>query len=179
VDDAFDGAFLDKLAELWSSIPVAAKDKASPNERHYFADTEGWVLRHLNVAIEAGLPGKDMSGLPHMRFLHYPDPGGSLPPHVDLPRTYSGLRSTHTFLLYLTDCSAGGETAFLECLEGDALLSSGGGVSPGERGTVAVAKPRRGRLSLMPHACPHAAFPVIDAPKVLLRGEVGPRPPSL
>eukprot|EP00971_Amphidinium_carterae_P346707 6488322-Amphidinium_carterae.1 len=45
-------------------------------------------------------------------------------------------------------------------------------VSP--RQVIAAAQPRRGRLLLMPHACPHAAAPVTDTSKVLLRGEVLP-----
>merc|ERR1712048_208453 len=111
--------------------------------------------------------------MPHMRFLSYPEPGGALPPHVDLARTCAdGRRSTYSFLLYLTDCMRGGETTFLECLDGDAALAPSGGLAHGPRKAVAAIEPRRGRLLLMPHACPHSAAPVIDAPKVLIRGEV-------
>ena len=47
-------------------------------------------------------PGKVT--MPHMRFLHYSEVGGGLPPHVDLARTDElGRRSTHTFILYLWD----------------------------------------------------------------------------
>jgi hypothetical protein len=37
---------------------------------------------------------------------------------------------------------------------------------------VGSCAPRRGRLLLFPHACPHVGRPVQDAPKLLLRGEV-------
>ena len=87
--------------------------------------------------------------LPLMRFLHYPSPGGSLPAHVDLPRVLipeggvnthpdlprqveGGVRTTHSFLLYLTDCEYGGETLLLESKPGDAKLAAAG-VAPGER----------------------------------------------
>ena len=111
--------------------------------------------------------------LPLMRFLHYPSPGGSLPAHVDLPRVVDGgARTTHSFLLYLTDCELGGETLLLEAKPGDAKLVGAGGVAAGERQTLARSAPRRGRLLLMPHACPHSAAPVISAPKLLIRGEM-------
>jgi hypothetical protein len=65
-----------------------------------------------------------------------------------------------TFILYLTDCSAGGETVLLERL-----------VQPSVLATVT---PRRGRLLVFPHACPHKAQPVVahGLPKILLRGEM-------
>jgi hypothetical protein len=132
--------------------------------------------------------------LPLMRFLHYPSPGGSLPAHVDLPRVLipeggvnthpdqprqveggvntQGVRTTHSFLLYLTDCEYGGETLLLEAKPGDAKLAAAGGVAPGERHVLARSAPRRGKLLIMPHACPHSAAPVVSAPKLLIRGEM-------
>ena len=107
---------------------------------------------------------------PLCRFLCYATAGGELPAHVDLTRTWGrqGLRSTHSFLLYLSDCRRGGETLLLETLPGDNAI----GVVPGARATLERIVPRVGRLLLMPHACPHAAAPVVDAPKLLLRGEL-------
>lgn len=57
--------------------------------------------------------------LPTMRFLHYTEVGGYLPAHVDLSRTevVSGMESTHTFILYLSDCNEGGETVLLDRLQ--------------------------------------------------------------
>lgn len=83
----------------------------------------------------------------------------------------SSAPTTHTFLLYLTDCPRGGTTDLLEALEGDAELAPRGGVVPGQRAVLATTQPMKGRLMLMPHACPHQASPVIDAPKLLIRGE--------
>ena len=40
------------------------------------------------------------------------------------------------------------------------------------RKPIAVSAPRRGRLLIMPHACPHAAAPVDSVPKTLIRGEL-------
>ena len=101
--------------------------------------------------------------MPHMRFLHYSQVGGGLPPHVDLARTdHLGRRSTHTFILYLWDSStaddesSGGETVLLSRMEDSAAAS------------VVAVKPQRGRLLLFPHMCPHLARP-IRVPKLLLR----------
>ena len=66
--------------------------------------------------------------------------------------------STHTFLLYLRDCADGGETELLHTL------------ASGE--VIATCAPRRGRLLLFPHACPHAGRAVRAAAKLLLRGEI-------
>ena len=129
------------------------------------------------VDVVDGAVGTQSAGLrygtqPLMRFLHYPHPGGSLPAHVDLPRIVNGVRTTHSFLLYLTDCELGGETLLLEARRGDEKLAPSGGVAAGERAVLARSAPRRGRLLIMPHACPHSAAPVISAPKLLIRGEV-------
>ena len=96
----------------------------------------------------------------HIRFLTYEKPGGVLPPHVDLCRVddASGVRSTHTFILYLTDCDHGGGTALLKSLKDPQVL--------------AVAQPKRGRAIIFPHSCPHSGLEVSVVPKVLLRGEV-------
>ncbi|KAL3779647.1 hypothetical protein HJC23_011446 [Cyclotella cryptica] len=96
----------------------------------------------------------------HLRFLRYEQKGGLLPPHVDLCRVddSSGCRSTHTFILYLTDCHRGGGTALLQHLNDPKVL--------------AVAQPKRGRALIFPHLCPHCGLEVDCVPKVLLRGEV-------
>ena len=102
-------------------------------------------------------------------------------PHVDLSRVDPfcvGRRSTHTFLLYLTDCAAGGETALLRRLPRNDDGGNGGGQGGGDNdqndgdNLLAAVAPRRGRLLLFPHACPHEGRPVVDVPKVFLRGEL-------
>ena len=85
-------------------------------------------------------------------------------------------RSTHTFLLYAGDyVGDGGETLLLEAKPGDAALARAGGLAAGPRATLARVAPRRGRLLLMPHACPHAAAPTAVSAhdlKVVVRGEL-------
>jgi Rps23 Pro-64 3,4-dihydroxylase Tpa1-like proline 4-hydroxylase len=96
-----------------------------------------------------------------MRFLNYADAGSALTPHVDLYKIdgTTGSRSTHTFILYLTDCAEGGETALLRDLQPSSEV-------------ITKVFPRKGRLLLFPHACPHEGGKVISTPKLLLRGEV-------
>jgi Ankyrin repeats (many copies)/RING-type zinc-finger len=70
------------------------------------------------------------------------------------------VRSTHTFILYLTDCFEGGATRLLGDITGE-----------GHGKVLATIEPRRGRLLLFPHSTPHEGLEVVDVPKILLRGE--------
>lgn len=93
-----------------------------------------------------------------MRFLSYFHQGSKLSRHIDLCRVDdSGQRSTHSFLLYLSDCTEGGETILFDNLTSD--------------DNAVRVKPRKGRLLLFPHKCPHEGNIVVTTPKVLIRGE--------
>ena len=152
VDGALPEPALAALDALFRRLPVADESRACSERaaRRYYADADGAV----GAALVRALGADGAAAAPLMRFLDY-DACGALPPHVDLARTFSGRRSTHTFLLYLNDC-AGGETALLETLRGACL--------------VAVA-PRRGRLLVFPHDRPHEGRPT-GGRKLLLRGEL-------
>jgi hypothetical protein len=156
--------------------------------RYYFCDAEEWVQTMLADCVVAARnallatketqqsgssknadcistvsrrrPSPPTSIFQHIRFLNYERPGGILPPHVDLCRVdgASGYRSTHTFILYLTDCGEGDGTALLQQLKDPKVLS--------------VVQPERGRVLLFPHMCPHSGLEVVRAPKLLLRGEI-------
>ena len=175
IDGGFDEAFLQRLLHIFGTLPLAPRVKSSQglNDRAYLSDAEGWIAAGLRRAVlaagarvrgggggEAWAPCEG-EALPFMRFLLYAEAGGGLPPHLDLSRTdVHGRHSRCTFILYLTDCSAGGETVLLERL-----------VQPSVLATVT---PRRGRLLVFPHVCPHKAQPVVahGLPKILLRGEM-------
>ena len=182
IDDFLPQSSIDALLHLWRTLPMAAKDKPSPIDRFYYSDVDGWLCRAIDAALaDLGILSPRYCGpRPHqwhtqplLRFLHYPEAGGSLPAHVDLPRTAStGVKTTHTLILYLTDCEHGGETLLLESRPGDEKLAYAGGVAHGERAIFARSAPKRGRLLLMPHTCPHSAAPVVSAPKLLIRGEI-------
>jgi ankyrin repeat protein len=150
-------------------------DKSNRPSRSYYCDVDHKIQQMLEGTVEAARQAvtrevgdedaDTTSGVPksifqHIRFLKYEQKGGVLPPHVDLCRVdeKSGQRSTHTFILYLTDCTEGGGTALLEHLKTPSVL--------------AVAQPKRGRALIFPHNCPHSGLEVDCVPKVLLRGEV-------
>ena len=126
-----------------------------------------------------------------MRFLCYNEAGGDLAPHVDLARTdpLTGVRSTHTFLLYLRDCATGGETALRKWMREPCVHTAcsslaypqpkaegmAGSISinfAAAEASIAKVAPRRGRLLVFPHLCPHEGCEVVSTPKILLRGEL-------
>jgi hypothetical protein len=173
IDDGFSSHFLDAMIDLWQRLPVDYSDtkkngqNALCSDRSYYCDSQGQLCKLLvNViclAFEKQFcPPRQVMVFPHMRFLHYAHPGSVLAPHVDLSRTdLFGNCSSHTFILYLNDCESGGETSLL------------GDLSVADRNEIlAKVSPRRGRLLLFPHCCPHEGNGVVDVPKVLLRGEV-------
>lgn len=163
IDDTLSASEIGRLIRMWQVIPADVSDKKSMGKcsnRHYFCDVAGRIQKNLSNAIYQAGVSKEALVFPHMRFLHYAYPGTSLAPHVDLCRVDSetGKRSTHTFILYLQDCESGGETALLDDLSGTS--------------TLALVEPRKGRLLLFPHSCPHEGKQVVTVPKILLRGEV-------
>lgn len=165
IDGILSEETIQRLVSLWKSLPVAeGKKKAgSCSERRYYCNIEEHVTSILYAAVTSVSSGsEDVIFLPFMRFLCYNETGAVLAPHVDLCREDydSGKKSTHTFILYLTDCVEGGATSLLASLSGD-----------GRHQKLAVVRPVRGRLLLFPHACPHEGEEVIDLPKLLIRGE--------
>ena len=155
-----------KLAEIYGGAgrEVETTSKARSDDDDDDDDDDGDVAENFprsRAAVRAVV-------LPKMRFLRYPDPGGRLNPHVDLRKvdeeSATGQRSTHTFCLYLATCAAGGETVTLDKVREPKDPMS-------DRFAVGACKPKRGRLFLFPHGTPHAGRPVVDVPKVLLRGE--------
>jgi hypothetical protein len=189
IDGAFSEQVLEALDTLCRDIPAAPATRVSPecNERRYVCDTMGWIVAAIARALAAlRVSGDREQGarqqrrrppeapMQFMRFLSYSRPGGYLPPHVDLSRTSNGLRSTHTFILYLQDCVAGGETALLHSIppcpsEPGARCSM---TNCDESFVLALVTPKRGRLLLFPHECPHEGRETVDVPKTLLRGEL-------
>jgi 2OG-Fe(II) oxygenase superfamily/Ankyrin repeats (many copies) len=171
LDECFVAPYLDSLIGLWSSLPleVSSKKKAGPcSERSYYCDVHGTITTTLSsvlrkAAFNHDLPFTFVACGPHMRFLSYSESGAILAPHIDLSRTdpQTEARSTHSFLLYLTTCEYGGETSLIGDVTGE-----------GRNLVLASVAPKRGRLLVFPHRCPHEGLLVVDTPKVLIRGEL-------
>ena len=177
IDNCFSEAFLQRLEHTWRNCPETPPTKQSCSSRYYISDSMGWIRAGIATALETARKmyseetvSSDMrshaincSGVfANMRFLQYSSRGGHLPPHEDLSRTDVILdrTSTHTFILYLSTCTEGGETALLRSV-----------VRSDENDDNVIVAPVRGRLLLFPHKCPHEGAPLIDVPKLLLRGE--------
>ena len=170
IDECLNRNVLQNLDKVFQSIPVHISEKelkqkkSKPcSKRSYFCDSEGAFIEELaKIVRDSSDEIKDVYFFPHMRFLNYDQPTGWLAPHTDLPRTdvVSGIRSTHTFILYMTDCDEGGETALLVDQKSCEVLTK--------------VNPRRGRLFLFPHECPHEGCETITQ-KILLRGEASVR----
>uniref|UniRef100_A0A7S3MEH5 Fe2OG dioxygenase domain-containing protein n=1 Tax=Spumella elongata TaxID=89044 RepID=A0A7S3MEH5_9STRA len=205
VDHFFEDVFLQSLLSVFTRLPVAPSEKAHCASRSYFCDVEEQFTHPLEQAIRritrigslrdlrgnantietdesdsADSTSRTIKVFPQMRFLHYEAEGTALAPHVDLsrhdPRAVH-IKSTHTFILYLTDCDAGGgETVLLKslCAKGKAVTTETVALNNGyDDNTVAAVSPRRGRLLLFPHNCPHEGRAISSKdPKLLLRGEV-------
>ena len=159
VDDAFSDEFLAAWDVLWPQLPVAEEAEGTCSERRYYCDAMGWGAAHINAVLESVGVGVRRV-FPYMRILNYPHVDGRVAAHVDLFREDVRLgRSSHTFLLYLATCERGGETMLLEKTSNCAKV-------------MAAIQPRRGRLLVFPHLCPHKGDDTISLPKVLLRGEM-------
>ena len=169
IDNVLSDDAIETILGLWRRLPIdlshTKKAAGTCSIRSYYCDAEKYIQNLLESMIrKAGLSSATSPAVifPHMRFLHYADAGVELAPHVDLFHTDSnGRQSTHSFLLYLADCKEGGETRLLRSLAGEGRFDA-----------LAKVSPRRGRLLLFPHLCPHEGSEVISAPKILLRGEV-------
>lgn len=166
IDDVFNFEQVEWLLSLHGRIPVDATQKQKSglcSERSYFCDAQGRVAQALENAFRrSSLPFRTIKVLKYMRFLNYTVAGTSLNPHVDICRVdrETGERSTHTLILYLTNCEEGGETCLIQDLAGE-----------GREKILANVTPQRSSLLLFPHACPHEGKAVKSVPKILLRGE--------
>eukprot|EP01045_Picozoa_sp_COSAG04_P001111 COSAG04_NODE_34_length_34523_cov_40.302446_25_plen_701_part_00 len=177
IDGGFAEPFLKSLDALYAKIPaVVHADRSRTSAiRSYHCDVDGSVSRAITAALGSSLGQEALTVLPRMRFLCYRDVGGDMQPHVDLSKRVAeydqldATKSTHTFMLHLADCATGGETAFLTSV---GALQNADAAEQKEEGVLGVAAPKRGRLIVFPHECPHAGLPCVDVPKHFLRGEL-------
>ena len=169
IDSALDEPTLDWIDQFRRSLPLDSKRPTV--DRRFF---ESLHMANLLEKPIQDILETSVSVLRYQRFLEYDRLGGHMDPHTDGTKVcdYTRVTSTHTLLLYLTDCQEGGETLLLSNRVKDASPVRASQEDGKHRGILFATKPRRGRLLLFPHATLHAGAPVVDAPKICLRAEV-------
>lgn len=131
LDNALPSPYMSKLQCLRKSLPIDKEKKKTAAHRRFLCAENDlmWIRDGLVSAIREGLletkdafddDGDDDSDiivrvLPWMRFLEYTEPNGSLGPHTDalIRCKETNIWSTHTLLLFCSDCNVGGETTLL------------------------------------------------------------------
>jgi hypothetical protein len=182
IDNVLSEQTLQHIEKLWKTLPVEYGRKGIESAttcatRSYFCDAENKLTSLIVNELMKHWQQEEIVVMPHMRFLHYAHPNISLPTHVDLSRIDRfGRHSTHSFLLYLFDCERGGETILLRKHQTTIKRQNGQHHLDTQEKAIAV-RPKRGRLLVFPHLCPHKGGDVESVPKVLIRGEIyfGPK----
>jgi hypothetical protein len=129
LDGACDSWFLMEVEEIRLSLPLNSKRPTV--DRRFWKDSNGIVIRKLETLIQMELERWIRSSTragsqsniavysyanPYLRILEYHQSGSGLLPHTDGIKICdeTGQKSTHTLLLFLTDCEEGGETILLD-----------------------------------------------------------------
>lgn len=133
IDDACSEEWLEESVQATrKSLPL--NDKRPTVDRRFYCDTNRTVVcepieaivGHALQMVDGNSDSEESSGSgptnysvycnKYLRFLEYKTVGGELLPHRDGFKTCedTGVKSTHTLLLFLSDCKVGGETLILD-----------------------------------------------------------------
>lgn len=168
IDNYFSDSFLEYLDICFNHCHTAFQSKPLPEccpLRYHLYDSDFIIRREISSALEFLAKHSQVevsqchSILPMMKYLHYTTLGAKLEPHIDLSKydPITRISSTHTLILYLTTCAEGGETILMDHV-----------TNPTIRIPVT---PKRGRMLIFPHHCPHEGGIIRQIPKILLRCE--------
>jgi ankyrin repeat protein len=169
IDNFFSDSFLEYLDTCFNHCHTAFLSKPVPlcccPQRYHLYDSDSIIRREISSALAYLERYSEVQVshchaiLPMMKYLHYTSLEAKLEPHLDLSKydPISRISSTHTLILYLTTCEEGGETILMDSV-----------INPTIRLPV---KPKRGRMLLFPHHCPHEGGIIRQVPKILLRCE--------
>lgn len=125
LDDALSQEYMSNLQSLRTSLPIDKEKKKTAAARRFFcAENEfEWIRDGLVSVIKESLEkdgtlnGDEATArvLPWMRFLEYSERDQGLGPHTDalIRCKETGVWSTHTLLVFCSDCNVGGETTLL------------------------------------------------------------------
>lgn len=179
IDGALSNNFLAAFDESRLALPLDKSKKKTDAFRRFFHDDQYVLRKEIEHVLAQSLPPCS-DGTPHvlpwMRFLEYHTVEGALPPHTDaLVRCKdTGRWSTHTLILFGSDCPRGGETVMLPPTAAGSIARSSHvcrcGADTGSDGFAV--RPVRGRIFCFPHQCLHEGRPTVVVPKILLRAEV-------
>ncbi len=126
IDDACDKSWLTDIVQTTrKNLPL--NHKRPTVDRRFYCDTTRDVISRplekiVHHALELTGSHDDGSSVfdvycnKYLRFLEYKTVGGELLPHRDGTKICedTGIKSTHTLLLFLSDCEIGGETLILD-----------------------------------------------------------------
>ena len=134
IDDACSKEWLiDSVQAMRKALPLNHK-RPTVDRRFYCDTTRNMLCRPLESIVRhamklaeyhnVGASSTNMDGdnnlvvycNKYLRFLEYNTVGGELLPHRDGTKTCedTGIKSTHTLLLFLSDCEFGGETLIMD-----------------------------------------------------------------
>ncbi|CAE8591013.1 unnamed protein product [Polarella glacialis] len=178
IDGALSNTFLASLDETRLGLPLDFEKKKTAAARRFLHDSEGWVCRELERALAEGLASYSKVAprvLPWMRFLEYHEVEGALPPHTDalVKCKDTAQYSTHTLIVFASDCPHGGETVMLPTVASGVTANSKACLCQRGTGSECFAvRPVCGRIFCFPHQCLHEGRPTAVVPKILLRAEL-------
>jgi hypothetical protein len=173
-------------------LSLSLDSKRPTVDRRFFADGETSTIVHpttldshrdrdrdrdrpiaslLEDALQQSIPQQTCHVFRYQRFLEYTQVGSNLDPHTDGTKVCDDTRctSTHTLLLYLTECAQGGETLLFKERKDTKITRN---KDDPDHNLIYATQPKRGRILVFPHPTPHAGAAVVDVPKICLRAEV-------
>ena len=200
IDDACPAEWIQKVQEIRLSLPLNSKRPTV--DRRFFRDDDRCITTMIERIVADALESHgyrnrclDIYCNKYLRILEYNQKGAELPPHTDGTKTCedTNRKSSHTLLLFLSDCEMGGCTVLMdgkgdwskqsnlivneECLfshdaanghPGRQLIKNNRSI---DHITLGV-QPRCSRIFLFPHKWPHGGEMCDSIPKIVLRAEL-------
>lgn len=200
IDDACHMEWLEKVQNIRESLPLNSKRPTV--DRRFLCDTNQDIVTIIESIVyqalcEEGFVADSFTIYcnKYLRILEYNKEGAELLPHSDGTKVcdVTGQKSTHTLLLFLSNCKHGGETIIMDgqgtwSKETNLVVPNEkrlqeldtnhnnrydlGGDHQSSRHISLGICPKIGRILLFPHYWPHAGAMCLELPKIVLRAEL-------